>query len=78
MQYLPFPPFDISQMCKVELCETLTDVGSHGGCKNPGCYPLLYEKDSVPPPFLLRLLTFFPIFSLPLGITIDSEIMDGF
>ena len=27
---------------------------------------------------LLRLLTFFPVFSLPLGMPIDSEIMDEF
>ena len=30
------------------------------------------------PPFRLLLLTFFPIFLLPLGMPIDSETMDGF
>ena len=28
--------------------------------------------------FRVPFLTFFPIFSLPLGMPIDSEIMDGF
>ena len=30
------------------------------------------------PPFLLRLLTFFSIFLLPLGMPISPEIIDGF
>ena len=37
--------------------------------------------NKIPPPpcsSSVFLLTFFPIFLLPLGMPIDSEIMDGF
>ena len=44
-------------------------------------FQILFYMNKIP--FLLLrssvfLLTFFPIFSLPLGMPIDSEIMDGF